>query len=126
MMLFETISVMALFPVTLLLLTLEIVFSSYKATTKVWTRKLAIGNLVINLLWVALITLLLLNPMIIHPFLSNLLAQIFNRSPEDIFTQVLIIIIAVGLLSIVSTIIDSYTGFKQAKEHKGLNTSELE
>lgn len=126
MMLFGTISVMALLPATLLLLTLEIVFSSYKSTTEFWTKKLAIGNLIINLFWVMLITLLLLNPMIIHPFLSNLLAQIFNRSPEDIAHQVFLIIIAVCLLSITSTIIDSYIAFKKSKDHKDLSTSKTD
>lgn len=126
MMLFGNISIMALFPVTLLLLTMEIVFSSYKSTSKIWTTKLAVVNLIINLFWVMIIILLLLNPMIIHPFLSDLLASIFSRSPEDITTQVMMIIFAVGLLSLATTIIDSYIAFKKSKEHKGINISELE
>ncbi|MBD7984388.1 hypothetical protein H9649_07340 [Sporosarcina sp. Sa2YVA2] len=126
MLLFGNISIMALFPVTLLLLTMEIVFSSYKSTSKIWTTKLAAVNLIINLFWVTIIILLLLNPMIIHPFLSDLLASIFSRSPEDINTQVMMIIFAVGLLSLATTIIDSYVAFKKSKTDKSINTSEME
>lgn len=126
MLLFGNISIMALFPVTLLLLTMEIVFSSYKSTSKIWTTKLAAVNLIINLFWVTIIILLLLNPMIIHPFLSDLLASIFSRSPEDINTQVMMIIFAVGLLSLATTIIDSYIAFKKSKTDKAINTSEME
>lgn len=125
-MLFGNISIMALFPITLLLLTMEIVFSSYKSTTNIWTTKLAAVNLIINLFWVMIIILLLLNPMIIHPFLSDLLASIFSRSSEDIAKQVMMIIFAVGLLSIATTIIDSYVAFKKSKTDKAINTSELE
>lgn len=118
MMLFDTIPVMTLFPITLFLLTLEIVLSSYKASSINWTLKLAFGNLVINVFWIALIIILLMNPLVIHSFLADMLAQIFGRSPEDISNQVYLIIFGIGFLSIISTVIDSFTGFKQSKTEK--------
>lgn len=118
MMLFGNIPVMTLFPAALLLLTMEIVLTSYKASALSWTKKLAFGNLVINLFWVVLISILLLNPLIIHPYLANILAQIFSKSPEDISNQVYFIIFGIGFLSIITTIIDSFSGFKNSKTEK--------
>lgn len=112
---FGNVSVMALFPATLLLLTLEIVLASYKSITPKWTTRLAYGNLIINVAWTILIIVILLNPSIILPYLADVLAEVFQRSPDDIISQVHMIVMVVGLASIVTTIIDAFSGFRRLK-----------
>ncbi|MDN4606949.1 hypothetical protein [Sporosarcina highlanderae] len=118
MSLFGNVSLMVLFPSALLLLTLEIVLGSYKALYPKWTTKLAISNLVLNILWMLLIVILLLNPNVIQPYLAESLAKVFQKSPEDITTQVSLLIMGVGLASIATTIIDSFIGFKNLRTEK--------
>jgi hypothetical protein len=109
------VSLMTLFPVTLLLLTLEIVLASYKATSPKWTSGLAYSNLIINIAWTILIIVLLLNPSLILPYLADIIADVFQRSPEEIMPQVHLLFMGVGFASIATTIIDSYAGFKNLK-----------
>ncbi|MDW0117110.1 hypothetical protein QTL97_09195 [Sporosarcina thermotolerans] len=118
MSIFTNVSLIVLFPATLLLLTLEIVLGSYKALYPQWTTKLAISNLFLNILWMLLIVYLLLNPNLIRPYLAESLAKVFQRSPEDITTQVSLIIMGVGLSSIATTIIDSFMGFKHLRTER--------
>lgn len=115
MALLANIPVTALFPVTLLLLTFEIVLASYKSLAPKWTTKLALGNLIINLFWTVLIIVLLLNPKLVQPYLANLLAQVFQRSPDDISTHSYLIIMGIGLASIITVAIDAFTGFKKLR-----------
>lgn len=109
------VSIMTLFPAILLLLTTEIVFSSYKASSPKWTTRLAYSNLIINLAWIIIIIVLLLNPILVTPYLANVLANIFQRAPEEIMTQVHLIVLGIGLMSIATTIIDSVAGFRNLK-----------
>lgn len=112
---FRDISLMTLFPATLLLLTMEIVLASYKSFSPKWTTRLAYGNLIINVAWTILIIVILLNPVIILPHLVDVLADVFQRSTEDIMPQTHLIVIGVGLASIVSTMIDAFTGFRNVR-----------
>lgn len=112
---FGNVSLMTLFPVTLLLLTMEIVLASYKAFSPKWTARLAYGNLIINIAWTILIIVLLLNPSLILPHVADVLAEVFQRSPDDIIPQVHMIIMIVGVASIATTIIDAFTGFKNLR-----------
>lgn len=114
----SNVSLMTLFPVILLLLTMEIVFASYKSTAPKWTTRLAYSNLIMNIAWTILIIVLLLNPSIISPFFAGVLADIFQRAPEDIMPQVHLILLGIGLASIGTTIIDSIAGFKNLKCEK--------
>ncbi|WP_262173598.1 hypothetical protein [Saccharococcus sp. Marseille-Q5394] len=116
---FGNMSVMTLFPVTLLLLTMEIVFSSYKSLSPKWTTRLAYGNLIINAAWTIVIIVLLLNPSLILPYLADVLAGVFQRSPEDIIPQVRLIVMIIGLASIATVIIDAFTGFRKLRDEKG-------
>jgi len=109
------VSVMALFPATLLLLTMEIVLASYKSLSPKWTTKLAFGNLIINVAWTILIVVLLLNPSIVIPHIAGVLADMFQRSPDEIITQVHLIVMVIGLASIATTIIDAFSGFKKLR-----------
>lgn len=109
---------MILFPVTLLLLTMEIVLATYKSSSPKWTTRLAYSNLLINVAWITLIIVLLLNPSLILPYLADVLADVFQRAPEDILFQVHLIILGIGLASIATTIIDSFEGFKNLKSDK--------
>lgn len=112
---FGNVSLMTLFPVTLLLLTMEIVLASYKSFSPKWTARLAYGNLIINAAWTILIIFLLFNPSIILPHLADVIADVFQRSPDDIFPQVHLIIVVIGLASIATTIIDAFSGFRKLK-----------
>jgi len=124
---FGNVSLMTLFPVTLLLLTAEIVLASYKSLSSRWTARLAYGNLIINVAWTILIIVLLLNPSVILPHLADVLAEVFQRSPDDIIPQVHFIVIGVGIASIVTTIIDAFTGFRELKnENRGVNEASRE
>lgn len=124
---FGNVSVMALFPATLLLLTLEIVLASYKSITPKWTTRLAYGNLIINVAWTILIIVILLNPAIILPYLADVLAEVFQRSPDDIIPQVHMIVMVVGLASIVTTIIDAFSGFRRLRiENESVNEATRE
>ena len=115
MTVFGNVSLMTLFPVTLLLLTVEIVLASYKSIEPKWTKRLAYSNLIINIAWTIIIIVLLLNPSLILPYLADVLADVFQKSPEDIMPQVHMIFIGIGLASIVTNIIDSFVGFKNLK-----------
>ena len=115
MALIANIPLMALFPATLLLITLEIVLVSYKSSAPKWTAKLAFSNLFINLFWLVLIIVLLVNPNLTQPFLTNFLAKIFHRTPDDISAQAYMIIMGIGFASIATVVIDAFTGFKQLK-----------
>ncbi|WP_432357945.1 hypothetical protein [Sporosarcina sp. UB5] len=116
------VSLMTLFPITLLLLTMEIVLVSYKSTSPKWTTGLAYGNLIINVAWTVLIIILLLNPSLVLPHLADVIADVFQRSPDDIIPQVHLIVIVVGLASIVTTIIDAFIGFtKLRSENREVN-----
>lgn len=116
---FGNLSVITLFPVTLLLLTMEIVLASYKSLSPKWTTRLAYSNLIINVAWTALIIVLLLNPSLILPHLADVLAEVFQRSPDDIIPQVHLIFLVIGLASIATTIIDAFTGFRKLRSEKG-------
>ncbi|MCM3637069.1 hypothetical protein M3152_04985 [Sporosarcina luteola] len=116
---FGNISVMTLFPVTLLLLTMEIVLASYKSLSPKWTARLAYGNLIINAAWTILIIVLLLNPSLILPYLADVLAEVFQRSPEDIIPQVRLIVIVIGLASIATIIVDAFSGFRKLRDENG-------
>jgi hypothetical protein len=124
---FGNVSLMTLFPITLLLLTAEIVLASYKSLSPKWTARLAYGNLIINVAWTILIIILLLNPSVILPHLADVLGEVFQRSPEDIIPQVHLIVMVVGIASIATTIIDAYTGFKDLRsENKEVNEATRE
>ena len=109
------VSLMTLFPATLLLLTMEIVLASYKSSSPKWTTRLAYSNLIINVAWIILIIVLLLNPSLVTPYLADVLADVFQRAPEDIMPQVHLIVMGIGLMSIATTIIDSVAGFRNLK-----------
>lgn len=116
---FGNMSVMILFPITLLLLTMEIVLASYKSSSPKWTAGLAYGNLIINAAWTILITFLLLNPSLILPYLADVLADVFQRSPDDIIPQVRLIVMVIGIASIATVIIDAFTGFRKPRSEDG-------
>ncbi|MFC5604505.1 hypothetical protein [Sporosarcina koreensis] len=116
---FGNLSLMTLFPITLLLLTMEIVLASYKSLSPKWTAKLAYGNLIINAAWTILIIILLLNPSLVLPHLADVIADVFQRSPDDIIPQVRLIIIVIGLASIATTIIDAFSGFRKLRTENG-------
>ncbi|MCG7344517.1 hypothetical protein MHZ92_10250 [Sporosarcina sp. ACRSL] len=111
-------SVMTLFPITLLLLTMEFVLAIYKTSSPKWTAGLAYSNLILNIAWTILVIVLLLNPSLILPHVADVLAEVFQRSPDDIITQVYFIVMGLGLASIVTTIIDGITGLRKLKNDK--------
>lgn len=89
--------------------------------------RLAYGNLIINVAWTILIIFLLLNPSIILPHLADVLAEVFQRSPDDIIPQVHLIIMGVGLASIITTVIDAFAGFRKPRnENSGVNEASRE
>lgn len=123
----SNLSLMTLFPVTLLLLTMEIVLASYKSLSPKWTAKLAYSNLIINVAWTALIIVLLLNPSLVLPYIADVLAEVFQRSPDDIIPQVHLIVMVIGLASIATTIIDAFTGIRKLRtENGGVNEATRE
>ncbi|HEX5565127.1 MAG TPA: hypothetical protein VFX34_09205 [Sporosarcina sp.] len=80
---------------------------------------LAYGNLIINAAWTILIIFLLLNPSLVLPHLADVLAEVFQRSTDDIIPQVHLIIMVIGLASIATTIIDAFSGFRKLKSENG-------
>ena len=111
-------SLTSLMPIAMLLITVEIVLASYKAFSPEWTTKLAIGNFIVNLLWVCLISVFVLNPKIIEHSIASFFASIFQRSPEDIYSQVRLIIVGIGTAAIVTTAIDAFAGFRKTNTEK--------
>lgn len=109
-------SLASLMPAAMLLITIEIVIASYKAFSSEWTKTLAIGNFIINLLWICLISIFVINPAIIQHAVASFFASIFQKAPEDIYGQVRWIIIGIGLATIVTTAIDAFAGFRKQEK----------
>ncbi len=70
------------FPAALLVITLEIIMSVYKSSDYQWTAKLAIGNLFLNLTWIALIVVVTMDPKLFNPEFVVHLSNIYDSPTE--------------------------------------------
>jgi hypothetical protein len=106
------------FPILLIVLTFELSLSVYKSSGLQWTTKLAMGNLVINLLWIALIISIVINPNLFNPEFVPYLAKIYASSTDRI-TEVINLVMNIIIASVIVTnAIDVYNGFSNVKVNK--------
>jgi cytochrome bd-type quinol oxidase subunit 2 len=106
------------FPAAVLLITLEIVMSIYKSNAFQWTAKLATCNLIVNLMWIVLITVVSFDPNLFNPDFVIHLAGIYSSSSEKI-TKFINLIMNVLVFSVILTnSIDVYSGFYNVKTKK--------
>lgn len=106
------------FPAALLIITFEIIMSIYKSDDFQWTAKHALGNLFVNLMWIALFIVVSMDPKLFHPDFAVHLAVQYNNTPEKMADIIQLIMNAVVCLVIVTNIIDIYSGFNMVNEKK--------
>ena len=106
------------FPVALLIITFEIIMSIYKSDDFQWTAKHALGNLFVNLMWIALIVFVSMDPKLFNPDFAVHLAERYYSSPENMTNVIQLIMNAIVCLVIVTNIIDIFSGFNMVKEKK--------
>ncbi|KXH87120.1 hypothetical protein [Sporosarcina sp. HYO08] len=118
MTIFNGETLLAYFPFTLVMIMLELLMTSYKSEEIEWTLKHAVSNLVVNVMWIALLFAVIMNPNIFSPefipYLSNLYDQSIAKTTYILNTVMGLIAFAV----IVTNTIDTYTGFVNCKTSK--------
>lgn len=118
MTIFNGETLLAYFPFTLVMIMLELLMSSYKSIEIEWTLKHAISNLVVNIMWIALLFAVVVNPNLFSPefipHMSNLYDQSIAKTTYILNAVMGIIVMAV----IVTNTIDTYTGFANCKTSK--------
>lgn len=106
------------FPFIIMILTLEIIMTSYKSSAFHWTLKLAGCNLIVNFLWITLLVFIAVHPNLLNPEFVPHVASIYNSTTEKI-TIILNSIMSVILCSVIVTnTIDVYVGFTNVKTKK--------
>ncbi len=106
------------FPAALLVITLEIIMSVYKSSDYQWTAKLAIGNLFLNLTWIALIVVVTMDPKLFNPEFVVHLSNIYDSPTEKMSSIIQFILYSLVFSVIVTNAIDSYSGFVTVKADK--------
>ena len=107
------------FPAALLVITLEIIMSIYKSSDYQWTAKLAIGNLFLNLTWIALIVVVTMDPKLFNPeFVRASVKNIYDSPTEKMSSIIQFILYSLVFSVIVTNAIDSYSGFVTVKADK--------
>jgi len=99
------------FPFLLVLLTFELSLSVHKSTGSEWTTKLAAGNFFINLLWIALLLLVVFNPNLFNSEFVPYMAEIYDSTAEKIILIINLGKTAIVLAVIVTNTIDIYNAF---------------
>lgn len=106
------------FPAALLIITFEIIMSIYKSDVYEWTAKHALGNLFVNLMWIALIIVVSIDPKLFNPDFAIHLADRYDSTPDKMANIIQLVMNAIVCLVVVTNIIDIYSGFNMAKEKK--------
>jgi cytochrome bd-type quinol oxidase subunit 2 len=99
------------FPFLLVLVTFELSLSVYKSSGSQWTTKLASGNLIVNLIWIALLLSIVFNPNLFNPEFVPYMVEIYDSTAEKVTLIINLAKTAIVLAVIVTNTIDVYTGF---------------
>lgn len=106
------------FPAGLLIITFEIIMAIYRSDDFQWTAKHALGNLFVNLMWIALIVVVAIDPKLFDPDFAVHLADRYNYTVEHMTNVIQLVLNAIVCLVIVTNIIDIFSGFNMVKEKK--------
>ncbi len=98
-------------PFLLVLVTFELSLSVYKSSGSQWTTKLAAGNFFVNLLWIALLLLIVFNPNLFNPEFVPYMVELYDSTAEKITLIINLSKTAIVLAVIVTNTIDVYNAF---------------
>lgn len=102
-------------PIVVFFIIAELLFTAYKARTRIWTYKLAISNVIFQLASAIFLLMIMSNPNLFNPEFIAYMANIFE-SPIDTADLIMTrITYGIILTVIIISIVDTITGFLKAK-----------
>lgn len=112
---FENEVLRSYWPIVVFFILAELLFTTYKATTRIWTYKLAISNAILRLANAIFLIIVISNPNILNPDFIAYMADIFE-SPFDA-ANLMMTRITYGILFsiIIIGLVDTITGFFKAR-----------
>ena len=102
-------------PFVSLLLLLELLLLVYKAKVRQWTFKLATSNAIVHLIGIAVFIIIANNPNVFNPEFILYFSQLLDSSQDNLSSSLNWIYGIIVLVVIVTSLLDSYTGFRKAK-----------
>ncbi|WP_342510397.1 hypothetical protein MKY34_10760 [Sporosarcina sp. FSL K6-1522] len=102
-------------PIVSLLLLLELFLLAYKAKIRQWTFKLATSNAIIHLIGIMAFIFIASNPNVLNPEFVTFFSQLLDNSQDNLSSSLNWIYGIIVLAVIVTSLLDSYTGFRKAK-----------
>ncbi|MED0970460.1 HAAS signaling domain-containing protein [Bacillus paramycoides] len=99
-------------PIVVIMLVLEIGISLYKLVQGQWTKRLAIGNSILQITGTIVFIVIIVNPHLFNEGFITYVANVFTISPEEFKTRLIVGGVIIFILSAVLNIID---GFRKAR-----------
>ena len=99
-------------PIVLVMIVFEVAISLYKLVQGQWTKRLAIGNAILQVVGTIIFIVIVVNPNIFNEGFITYLANAFTISPEEFKTW----LIGGGIfIYILSAAINIFDGFRKAR-----------
>ncbi|MED1106330.1 HAAS signaling domain-containing protein [Bacillus paramycoides] len=99
-------------PIVVIMLVFEIGISLYKLVQGQWTKRLAIGNAILQITGTIVFIVIIVNPHLFNEGFITYVANVFTISPEEFKTRLIVGGVIIFILSAVLNIID---GFRKAR-----------
>ncbi|EJR54969.1 hypothetical protein IIM_01909 [Bacillus cereus VD107] len=99
-------------PIVVIMIAFEIGISLYKLVQGQWTKRLAIGNAILQITGTIVFIVIVVNPHLFNEGFITYVANVFTISPEEFKTRLIVGGIIIFILSAVLNIID---GFRKAR-----------
>ncbi|WP_242272629.1 hypothetical protein [Bacillus cereus group sp. BfR-BA-01310] len=99
-------------PIVVIMIAFEIGISLYKLVQGQWTKRLAIGNAILQITGTIVFIVIVVNPHLINEGFITYVANVFTISPEEFKTRLIVGGVIIFILSAVLNIID---GFRKAR-----------
>lgn len=112
---FENEVLQSYWPIVIFFIIAELLFTTYKARTRIWTHKLAISNAILQLASAIFLIVIVSNPAIMNPDFIAYMATILESPFDD--ANIMMTRIAYGVIFtiIVISLVDTITGFLKAR-----------
>ena len=101
-------------PIVVIMLVFEIGISLYKLVQGQWTKRLAIGNAILQITGTIVFIVMVVNPHLFNDGFITYVANVFTISPDDFKTRLIVGAVIIFILSAVLNVID---GFRKARVH---------
>ncbi|CAM3979608.1 HAAS signaling domain-containing protein [Bacillus paramycoides] len=99
-------------PIVVIMIAFEIGISLYKLVQGQWTKRLAIGNAILQITGTIVFIVIVVNPHLFNEGFITYVANVFTISPEEFKTRLIVGGVIIFILSAVLNIID---GFRKAR-----------